>query len=636
MKTLSAKTKQFIGDQCRARLRLGEDGRASQLTRWAKAEDQFTAYIPEAAADAERKKKWNAGKPEYTTIMIPYSYAVAMTAHTYYTSVFMSRDPIMQLKGRHGETEQQILSNEALLDYQLSVGEMMVPLFLWLFDPIKYGVGFVGHYWDKEMVRSRRFVKKPRMFLGMPVPGTEEEVEEVLDVVGYEGHRLYNVRPQDMITDPRVSVWNFQKGEFCARYVELSSTDLLAGTRSGKYFDVEKLQNRGSDFAETRDTGGAKSELPGAAFEGLMWGDAEIPSFVKAYEVYVRIVPKDWGLGNSNDATEIWVFTVTAGSFELFGAQPLGALHGKFPFDVLEQEPDAYNLYARSMMDTMEPLNSAITWLVNSHMFNVRASLNNQFIADPSMLNMKDFESPNPGKLIRLKPEAYGRDVRSMFAQLPVSDVTQGHVPNMQLMADMMQRVTGVTDNIMGMVNAGGRKTATEVRQSSTFGINRLKTTCEYFSSMGFAPLVQKLVQGQQQNYSVEKKFRIVGDLAQFSDKFVNVTPESIAGFYDFVPVDGSLPVDRFAQANLWNMMLGQMSKVPQVMQQYDLGKMFAWVANLAGMKNLQQFKVQVMDPGMLAQQAQAGNAVPMPGGNQSDLGRPPQQLQVPGMGATG
>lgn len=204
----------------------------------------------------------------------------------------------------------------------------------------------------------------------------------------------------------------------------------------------------------------------------------------------------------------------------------------------------------------------------------------------------------------------------------------------MQLMADMMQRVTGVTDNIMGMVNAGGRKTATEVRQSTTFGINRLKTNCEFFSAMGFGPLGQKLVQGTQQNYNTEQKLRIVGDLAMMSPGFIDVDPDRIAGFYDFIPIDGSLPVDRFAQANLWQQMLGQMSKVPQVMAQYDLGKMFGWVAGLAGLKNLQQFRVQVMDPGMLAAQVQAGNAVSMKQ-NAADYGRPPAQMQIPGMGAT-
>lgn len=78
----------------------------------------------------------------------------------------------------------------------------------------------------------------------------------------------------------------------------------------------------------------------------------------------------------------------------------------------------------------------------------------------------------------------------------------------------------------------------------------------------------------------------------------MQITPESITGFYDFVPVDGTLPVDRFAQANLWKELLMQMSRVPQVMSQYDLGKIFGWVASLAGLKNINQFKIQVLPPG--------------------------------------
>jgi hypothetical protein len=119
------------------------------------------------------------------------------------------------------------------------------------------------------------------------------------------------------------------------------------------------------------------------------------------------------------------------------------------------------------------------------------------------------------------------------------------------------------------------------------------------------------------------------------SPAFADVTPETIAGFYDYIPVDGSIPVDRYAQANLWQQMLAQVSKVPQVAQQYDLGRIFAWVASLAGLKNIHQFRIQPMDPMQLMQQVQAGNAVPAEA-SQRDLGQPPSQIQLPGMGVTG
>jgi hypothetical protein len=282
----------------------------------------------------------------------------------------------------------------------------------------------------------------------------------------------------------------------------------------------------------------------------------------------------------------------------------------------------------------MKPLNDVMTWLVNTHFYNVRATLNNQFVVDPSMVVMKDFENPNPGKLLRLKPAAYGRDVRQALSQFPVGDVTRTHINDMDMVASMIQRMSGVNDNIMGMVNSGGRKTATEIRGSSTMGINRMKTKAEYFSAMGFGPMAQKLLQNSQQFYSIERQYRIVGDLAQYSPGFVNVTPESIAGFYDFEAVDGTMPVDRYAQANLWQTLLGQMRNFPQIMNTYDVAKIFGFVANLAGLHNVSQFRVNVIPDAQAQQNMQSGNSIPLSGNAAStNLNEPGQ---IAGVGPTG
>jgi hypothetical protein len=109
-----------------------------------------------------------------------------------------------------------------------------------------------------------------------------------------------------------------------------------------------------------------------------------------------------------------------------------------------------------------------------------------------------------------------------------------------------------------------------------------------------------RLVQNSQQLYQGEKKFRIVGDLGQSAGPaFADVTPEAIAGAWSFVPVDGALPIDRMAQANLWKEILANMRNYPQIAQEYDLGRIFAWVAQIAGLKNINQFKVQVLPPGV-------------------------------------
>jgi len=244
-------------------------------------------------------------------------------------------------------------------------------------------------------------------------------------------------------------------------------------------------------------------------------------------------------------------------------------------------------------------------------------------------------ENRGPGKIIRLKPHAYGKDVRTLLTQLQTVDVTKQHIASdMNVILEFFQRMLGTNDTMMGMMEQGGRKTATEVRSSTGFGINRLKTTCEWHSAVGFSPMTQKLVQRTQQHYSREKMFRLVGDQASFAPQFGLVSPDSIVGFYDYEPVDGTMPVDRFAQANLWQMIMGQMMNYPQIMATYDVAKIFAWVSHLAGIKNMQQFRL-VPDAQALQQQ-QAGNVVPIGTAAKSAGVNLNEPRQIPNTGPTG
>lgn len=628
-----------VRDALRSRLKMSEQKMRTRWEQIARNEETFQAYIPEQEVDrARRQQLERSGVPDYRTIEIPYSYAVAMTAHTYYCSVFLARAPVLALAGRHGEGEMKRVAVEALMDYQYTVGQMALPLFIWLLDPSKAGYGVVMHHWDREISRIRTKQKQPKTFLGVPLPGTEEEVDVLEDVVGYEGNRLVNVRPQDWLPDPRVALAHFQKGEFCGRYVEVAWNEIYEGQRSGRYFNYEALRKArdGRNLQEggfpSRDVGSEKvTELPG---EVHVEAGYDVPvGFIKGHEVYLKLIPEEWRLGDG-DRQEVWAFNISSNGI-LFGAQPIGEYSNKFPFDVQVDEIDGYSIFPKGTVERCKPLNDVVTWLINSHFYNVRQALNNQFVYDPSMLVGTDLENPEPGKLIRLKPQAYGRDVKSMIMQLPTVDVTSRHPQDVMLLQQFIQRVTGINDTVMGMVGQGDRTTATEVRHSTTFGINRLKTQCEWYSAVGWSPMIQKLVQRTQQFYTQEKKFRLVGDQAQFGPSFLDVTPELIAGFWDFEPIDGTLPVDRFAQANLWAQIMQQMTAFPQIMMQYDIGKIFAWVARLGGIKNIAQFKITPDQ--LLQQQALAGNVVPI---GQAQKEAPGKNLnepkQIPQVGATG
>lgn len=618
-----------------ARIGLSRARMSERYAALAESEKQYAAYVKASDVEAARKQaKKASGVQDYINIEVPYSYAVAMTIHTYMTSVFMARSPVYQLDGRHGETEMATRGIEALMGYQFSAGGHALPLYCWLFDPLRAGFGVVGQYWDEESVRCRKIVETPQTIGGIAIPGLRPKREYVYeDIPGYHGNRLFNVRPQDFFPDTRVPLWRFQEGEFVGRYVEMPWARLFEGEADGKYFNVKAAKKGGkSQVAADRELGATEViTLPG---ESSSEYSQQLPSeLFKGFELQVKIRPEMLRLGDGMKE-EVWVFLISD-SGVVVQARPLGMYYSGFAYDIIMLEPDGYNLFPISAMERIKPLNDVLSWLINSHFYNVRSSLNNQFVVDPSRVVMKDVTNRTPGQIIRLKPEALGSDVRAAITQLQVNDVTRSHLNDAQMIELMIQRALGATDNVMGMVNATGRKTATEVRTTTSFGVNRIKTLCEMASASGFSPMVGRMTQSTQQLYDLERKYRIVGDLANFSDKYMNVTPETIVGAFDYVPVDGTMPIDRYAQAQLWQQLMGQAVQVPPIAQSYDFAKIFGWVATLAGLKNIQQFRLQPQGAGQIEQGLQAGNLVPLEAAK-ADLNRVPDPGRAQNMGATG
>lgn len=592
----------------------------NRYSTWIKQDEAAIAFMPEKDSDRRRKALRDAGEPQFTTLKVPYDYAVLMSYHTYVTSVFLGRSPVIQYQGRTGQSQNATMAVESIIDYQMQVGRMLPQLYVWLLDAEKYGVGFVGNYWDKRQMILAKEVEVEDTFLGVGLGTTHKEMQRQV-LTEYEGNCLYNIRPYDSYPDPRVTFTNIQNGEFWGRLCPVGWNYFVKGVANGLYFNeqvVRDMRNGTIRFEE----GSPNIEYPVRPGDTRTF--ARRPANLNGLdllEMYIELVPREWALGDSS-YPEKWAFAV-ANDTAIVAAQPMGHAHNRFPVSVLEGEIEGYSMFKRGMMETIGPLTDVMTWLFNTHFYNTRKALNDMFVVDPSKVVLKDLLDPRPGKLIRLKEEMYGQDVRTAITQFPVTDVTQLHMQDAQAVSQLIQRVSGVNDNIMGLVNAGGRKTATEVRTSSTFGINRLKTLSEWFSATGWSDLAQLLLQSTQQMMSTPMKVRLAGDVLQYpgaARSVIEVSPQDIAGFYDFVPVDGTLPVDRFAQVSLWSQMLSQMAQAPQVLMQYDLGKIFAFVAQLAGLKNINQFRIDIQSPTSLAQQAQAGNVIPIGGG--SGMGR--------------
>lgn len=588
--TLTIKTgsKQFkdIIARLESRVKLARNGREEREDKWRKAEEAMLAYTPELPEDSKRRLRRDAGKPEYTTIVIPYTYAMAMTMHTYLTSVFLSRTPVHQFAGYSDEGENQVLAMETVMNYQVNAGEMMGPYFIWFYDSIKYGEGWVGQYWHKEETAYGQITLDSK---------GKTNYSSIL-IPGYEGMKIYNLSPFDAMSDPRVPVGQFQKGEFFIAHRNIPWNELLKRQEQGYLVNVSEIKN---EFGSRDRDRGESGQLRRPDISLYSDETATHPAVLSCYEIYIELLPKDWGLGKSS-YPEKWVFTVPEDMTCVLGAMPLGAIHGKFPFNVLETEIEAYGLHNRGTAEVMEPVQRTMDWLVNSHFYNVRAALNNQFVIDPSRVYMSDVGKASAGFMWRLRPEAFGTPVDQAIKQFPVTDVTQANMRDLDAMFGIGQRVFGISDQLMGMMETGGRPTATQIRTTTGFGVNRQKTIAEYQSATGFGQHAQMMCQTTQQYFSAEKKLRIAGSQALIAGPgWLTVNPADIAGNFMFVPVDGTLPIDRFAQVTLWKDLMQNVMGIPQIAQSYDWMRIFAYIAQLAGLKNVERFKIQIAPPGV-------------------------------------
>lgn len=618
------KLETFLLARLSSRVKHSESKKADRMKQWQAAEDAALAFLHETDDDALRRSdREGRGNPRYTTIQIPYSYATMMTAHTYMTSVFFARSPVHQFLGRHGETEQQTQAIEALTSYQVEVGRHLVPYYIWLYDAGKYGLGILGDYWAAETKQYSSVTMMPIIDpnTGQPVQGSEKKIQQTFQNAGFTGTRAYNVSPFDFGHDVRFPIYRFQEGEYAWVKKTIPWAEVLTRQYAGYYSKeaVSRLPNRSPQTAMLNQ-GSSQLVRPDTFTQGDM-GDEELghPTSIDIFEVYVELLQKEWRLGNS-EYPEKWVFTMAADYSTILGCEPYGEAHCEFPFNIIETEIEGYGLYSRGIPEIIAPIQNTMDWLINTHFYNVRASLNNQFVIDPSRIVVDDAEDGGPGFVYRMRPEAYGQDIRQAFFQVPVQDVTRAHLTDLEMVQTLGERITGINEQMFGGISKS-RTTATEVRTSTGFGVNRLKTITEYISAMGISPLAQRMVSRSQQFYDGGQKFKIVGDLAQMAGPaFMNVNKADITGAFDFVPVDGALPVDRMAMATLWQNIMAQMRNYPQILQQFDMAKVFTYVAQLGGIRNINQFKVQVVPDQQLLQQQQVGNVVPMrpatPGGD--------------------
>jgi len=600
--------------------RSSKDAMSSRHKVWNKIDEMLTAYIPLSDIEKAIKQK-DTTKP--VSIIVPYSYANMETILAYQSKAFLS-SPVYQYEGVGPEDTIGAKLLELVVNQQARRYKHPLALHTGFRDGLAYGLHASYVRWDKKEGRKVQRKETPIYNTLGQQTGIKKEKENV-DTILFEGNKIKNIDPYKYLPDVNVSAENIQEGEYVGWFEYENIYNLLSDEGIDGLFNVKYLKDNAtyagykSIFAtdeSKRDKNQVRSNSDSFTTR---------KNQITLIYMYVTLVPSEWKLSDKKDP-EKWFFLIGNDSIVL-DARPLNLNHNMYPVAVNVPDFDGYSTSPISRLEMSYGLQEVLNWMFNSHVHNVRKSLNDMFIADPSLINMEDLANPEPGKLIRLRKSAWGRGVENAVKQFSVSDVTRGNIADATFIMDIMQRVNASSDAAMGMMRSGGeRKSAAEFTGTFNSLISRLEHLASITSIQYLQDIAYLCASHTQQLMSVDTFARAVGDWPEVltneygSDGGVSIDPFSIIADFDVVFKDGSFGNADAQTLTFWQQMFGSVSNDPELRQLFDVPRIFKHIARLAGAKDVGSFVKQtpiggtVMPDEMVAQQLAAGNLMPAGG----------------------
>lgn len=587
--------------------KFSRDEMRKHYNRWNFGEQRIQAYA--SVTDYEQVVQSLAQKgaqpPEPFQVIVPYSYATLHAAATFIANVLLGRKPLFPLLGVRRTSADAARYMEQAIQSNMDASRGQEELWQFIWDSLIYGFGITRIGWDERRGPAIRWVN-----------GQREQSEELV----FSGNSITCVDPYGFYPDPRVPIHQCNvKGDFMFTEQEQSESVLRDLERAGILKYVQEALGKAKNARRDEPANQESRRRVKIGIRGeYLQTPTNVTGFAKVFEGTVRLSAKDWKLGDKEES-ELWKFTFT--DQVILQAEPLGMLHGMHPYTASEPTSFGHDFMSVAMSDMIGPFQDILSWLVSSRMENVRTAINNQFVVDPARVEVNDIRSSTIGRIIRLKQAAMGLPVQEAIMQLTTMDMTSGHLSDIQTMRVLADTITGVNDNMRGIQTAGGRRSATEARMSMQAGASRLSQMAIRISSQGFLPMVNQMIMNVQQFMPDEMWIETTGDDAQPSS--MALTPDMLIGHFNYQVSDGSLPFDKMAMVESWKEILFGIARDPELRQQYDLGRIFQYVAELGGAKNIDSFKRQ-QQPNI------AMGAAPAPGMDPNMVPLGPAQPALP------
>jgi len=597
-------------DMLMRRARESAETISERFESWNKIDETLTTYIDlteseERVIDADHRKP--------VSIIFPYSYAIKETVLGYLLAAYM-QDPIFRYEGRSGEDTIGAILLEKVIAQHCDRSKVILNFHTMFSDFLTYGFGIVGSKWTVD--KGYKIVKEEDPgILGI---GAKTVKTKKFGTV-FEGNSLFNVDPYLALPDPNCPIGSAQEGEMLGWLDKTNLMTLLDEEQNGKHlFNVKFLKHINRKKTTIYNTDDSRRNKKAGHSDTNQ--DSVIFNNLDVINLNVKLIPNDWGLGNSQ-YPELWKFSIGC-DLVIIEARPIRLVHNQIPVGIAAPDFDGYSTTPISRLETLYGLQHTLDWMFNAHVANVRKAINDTLIVDPYLVNIKDLTDPRAGGIIRTRKPAWGRGVAGAVEQLRITDVTQGHMVDSNVIRSAMDKVAGVNSAMQGDLRDSGpeRLTGQEFQGTQQGGFTRMEKIARIIGVQAFQDIGMQFASNTQQFMSEEAFIKTIGDqqerlLETYGDRVQNgrmkVDPMELIIDYDVKVRDGSIPGGNYSQA--WGKLFEIISGNPELQQKFDLPRIFMHIAEHNGAKNVHEFvKVDKMGDEAVEQGAQAGNLVPM------------------------
>lgn len=590
---------------------------AKRFDSWREIDKVLTAYVPIREHEKEIVEK-DPSRP--VSIVFPYSYSMLESLLTYFMMAFL-QDPMFQYEGVEDEDTTGAMLMEMVVRLHCIKNKVGLNLHTMVRDALGYGIGIGIPGW--RVTKGKRAVKDSAASVSELGESSSERVKFVEDVL-FEGNCLQNVDPYMWLPDPTVSSSDIQKGEYVGWIDRSNYMNLLSEESDihSQLFNVKYLRSKGDkrssfalDLDERNTRFGGSSEIHRGVTNTL--------SPIDVIKMFVNLIPKEWKLGHG-EYPEKWYFELASDDV-VIRCHKAEHNHGMFPVAVASPEFDGYSVTPIARMEVLHGLQHTLDFLFNSHISNVRKAVNDMLVVDPFLVNIEDLKDPQPGKLIRLRRPAWGRGVDKVVQQLTVQDITRANIADSAYITQWMDRISGADQSMQGALRQGGpeRLTSAEFQGTRGSAVSRLQRIAMIIGMQAMQDIGTMFAVHTQQFMQKDTYVQIVGRYAdQLSATFggksrTKVTAYDLAINYDVIVRDGSIPGGNFSQS--WIELFKVISDQPELMQQFDVTRIFMYIAQQLGAKNVEDFKrnmnriqPQVQSDEQVLSEVQKGNMIPV------------------------